>query len=323
MQSHDAPGACGLRDRSVKRAGPLDARNEPVTVELRPPATIGKVGSALAQDGGHAWHFYRSGNRKSFKEVLMLRIVLMLFLAYFVLYEPLIGRWLFRRFAARVSLDTGARMRYYGTVMTGIWVPTVLVLLLCGMRLVSPAALGIRWPELGTSMIGRWPSIVVLTVVGALSLLLLYQLVAARLSADFRRTLQNAPVAPELAMLLPRSDVERRMWTMLSLSAGLTEELLYRGFLTYLLLSLFPAMSVYLVLLIAAFLFGLAHSYQGLSGMLKTLVYGGLLAALYMACGSLLPGILLHFLTDLTAKDAVPARAEQSHSAVQAGKLQQ
>ena len=83
-------------------------------------------------------------------------------------------------------------------------------------------------------MIGRWPTIVVMAMVSVLSLLLLYQLIAVRVSAAFRQQLQSAPVAPELAIMLPRSDAERRAWALLSLSAGLTEELLYRGFLTYL-----------------------------------------------------------------------------------------
>ncbi len=249
----------------------------------------------------------------------MPRLVLILFLAYFLLYEPVIGRHLFRRCAEQVAADSHARMRYYRTVMIGVWVPTVVLLLLCALRVVSPTALGIRWPDLGASLLSRWPSIIVLAIVSMLSLLLLYQLIAARISAAFRQKMQSAPVAPELAIMLPRSDAERRVWALLSLSAGFTEELLYRGFLTYLLFILFPSMSWYLALLAAALLFGMAHSYQGLAGMTKTFVYGGLLAGLYMACGSLLPGMLLHFLTDLTAKDAMPSRGEPAYGAVESG----
>ena len=69
----------------------------------------------------------------------MPRLVLLLFLTYFLLYEPLIGRHLFRRFAKQVTADPQARLRYYRTVMIGVWAPAVLLLLLCAMRVVSPA----------------------------------------------------------------------------------------------------------------------------------------------------------------------------------------
>ncbi len=240
----------------------------------------------------------------------MLRAVLFFFLAYFLLYEPVIGRHLFKVFAAEPSAGSQARLRYYRTVMLGIWAPTLIVLLLSVAGAIAPATLGIRWPDLDTSVMGRWPSIVVLVVLAGLCLLILYQLVAARISAAYREKLQSMPVATEVAIMLPHSAPERRVWLLLSLSAGLTEELLYRGFLTYLLVTLFPELSTYLVLLIAALLFGLGHSYQGLAGMFKTSIYGGLLVALYAICGSLLPGILLHFLTDLAAKDVTPAEGD-------------
>ena len=49
----------------------------------------------------------------------------------------------------------------------------------------------------------------------------------------------------------------------------------------------------------AAVLFGLAHSYQGIAGMVLTAFAGLLFCGLYVATGSLLFPILLHILVDV------------------------
>jgi membrane protease YdiL (CAAX protease family) len=50
---------------------------------------------------------------------------------------------------------------------------------------------------------------------------------------------------------------------------------------------------------VTAIVFGWAHLYQGLTGVLATGALGGLLAILYAATGSLLLPVLLHALLDL------------------------
>ncbi len=216
----------------------------------------------------------------------MLPVILFLFLAYFLLYEPLFGLHLYKSFIAEPFGGSKARLRYYKTVMVGIWVPSILVLLLSAGGLISAATLGIRWPELDFSLIGRWPAMMVLVLLSGVCVLVVYQLILARVSAAYRQKLQSTTLPTELAKMLPRSILEKRIWLLLSLSAGLTEELLYRSFLTYLLATLFPEISPYLVLLIAALLFGLGHSYQGLTGMLRVYLrrlIGGALYDLWFA----------------------------------------
>jgi membrane protease YdiL (CAAX protease family) len=50
---------------------------------------------------------------------------------------------------------------------------------------------------------------------------------------------------------------------------------------------------------VAAVAFGLAHAYQGLTGILTTGVLGGVLAGVYLSTGSLLLPVLLHAAIDL------------------------
>ena len=65
------------------------------------------------------------------------------------------------------------------------------------------------------------------------------------------------------------------------------------------------------LLLLAALLFGLAHSYQGISGMLLTALAGALFCGLYVATGSLLLPILLHILIDVRFAVLPAPRAQE------------
>ena len=97
--------------------------------------------------------------------------------------------------------------------------------------------------------------------------------------------------------LIPKTPTERAVWILVSVSAGVCEEILYRGWL----LSLFAATlgSVWLGLLVSSILFGLAHAYQGRNGILGTGVAGVVFGFLFIFSGSLIPGQVLHTAMDL------------------------
>jgi len=96
--------------------------------------------------------------------------------------------------------------------------------------------------------------------------------------------------------MLPRSPHEMRVFTLLAVTAGVCEELLYRGFMIQYLASF---MSVYLAIALAAVIFGLGHSYQGVRGVALTAIVGAFLGAVYWISGTLFAGMLLHGLMDL------------------------
>jgi membrane protease YdiL (CAAX protease family) len=81
-------------------------------------------------------------------------------------------------------------------------------------------------------------------------------------------------------------------------TAGLCEELLYRGFLmAYIgaLWGFWPAV------ILSSLVFGLGHAYQGTSGIATTGTIGLILAGLFVLTGSLWVPMLLHAATDLFA----------------------
>ena len=101
-----------------------------------------------------------------------------------------------------------------------------------------------------------------------------------------------------LRQLLPRSDEERRAFGALSVAAGFGEEIAYRG---YALTALVPMLGVPGATVLTSVVFGVLHGYQGLLGIARTGVMGGMLAWGFLASGSLWPPIVAHTLIDLAA----------------------
>jgi len=109
--------------------------------------------------------------------------------------------------------------------------------------------------------------------------------------------------AEDISYLLPHSPVEKTFWIALSISAGVTEELCFRGFvltrMTVLTGSVWPGV------ILGSLSFGLGHLYQGWAGVVLIGVYGLMFSLLFIARGSLIPCIIAHALQDILAAFAV------------------
>lgn len=119
---------------------------------------------------------------------------------------------------------------------------------------------------------------------------------------DAARRKRIAPAFAPMRYLLPASRLERRWWVLLSLTAGICEELLYRGFLLHCLLVEWPGgfqLGLLPAWLLGALAFGLAHLYQGWRGMLASTVMGLVFGVLAIGTGSLFLPIMLHAVIDM------------------------
>jgi membrane protease YdiL (CAAX protease family) len=101
-----------------------------------------------------------------------------------------------------------------------------------------------------------------------------------------------------VADLLPASPAERKLFIAVAITAGLVEELIYRGFLIWYLNSY---LHWTIAALFSVLIFGYAHAYQGKSGFIKATVVSILMAALLLWSRSLLAPIILHAVLDLTS----------------------
>src|SRR5690349_12495847 len=102
------------------------------------------------------------------------------------------------------------------------------------------------------------------------------------------------------ARLLPHAGERFAGFAALAITAGVCEELLFRGYLLWVLTHLAP---FWVAAAAQAVLFGVAHAYQGPRGMLLTGLAGAFFTLLLLLTGSILPGMLVHALMDLHAGD--------------------
>ncbi len=104
---------------------------------------------------------------------------------------------------------------------------------------------------------------------------------------------------PLLEHLLPRTPGEKAAFLGVSITAGVCEELVFRGFLI-------PALEVAtgslgLAVVLSCAVFGLLHSYQGMIGIVRTAVLGFVLAIPFLVTGSILPSMIAHAAFDVIA----------------------
>jgi membrane protease YdiL (CAAX protease family) len=108
----------------------------------------------------------------------------------------------------------------------------------------------------------------------------------------------------DIQAMLPRNRAEVRLGALLSLNAGLVEELLFRLALPALLYGAFG--NALFACVVSVLVFGALHAYQGPVGIIGTMVVGAFLLALYVATGSILVPIVVHALIDLRSFVAIP-----------------
>jgi membrane protease YdiL (CAAX protease family) len=96
--------------------------------------------------------------------------------------------------------------------------------------------------------------------------------------------------------LLPHTPAEFRVFQFVAVTAGICEELLFRGYAYWYV----GGWSGHIVALVAAaILFGYAHIYQGMRRALDITILGLILGVIAVVSGSLLPVILMHAAQDL------------------------
>jgi uncharacterized protein len=101
------------------------------------------------------------------------------------------------------------------------------------------------------------------------------------------------------AKIFPHSDKEALIFVCLAITAGICEEFIYRGFVFAALAHL--SLPPWGILLVSSVMFGLAHAYQGRSGMVGTLVLGTVFGFVRILYDSVVPVVFWHAAVDIVA----------------------
>ena len=101
---------------------------------------------------------------------------------------------------------------------------------------------------------------------------------------------------PHVEKLAPHTRSELTWWVAVSLSAGVCEEFVFRGYLIW---AFQPLLGLWGAALFSLVAFALAHAYQGAKGILATGAAGSLLTVVVLVSGSLFPAMIVHALVDI------------------------
>ena len=115
----------------------------------------------------------------------------------------------------------------------------------------------------------------------------------------YRGEWQFGQLQKMVGSLLPISRPEQLWFAAVGLGAGISEELLYRGFLFWYMWASFPRLNWWENILICSVAFGLAHLYQGWRGVAGNTAIGFCLGQMYVGTGSLLIPTVVHVAIDL------------------------
>jgi membrane protease YdiL (CAAX protease family) len=116
---------------------------------------------------------------------------------------------------------------------------------------------------------------------------------------------QQVDLARQLMELAPANGIEMSAWAFLCLIVGFSEELTFRGYLQSQNIALLHRIPVAVV--VTAIIFGAAHGYQGIRGIVLISVYGVLFSSITLLRKNLFPGMLAHSWHDFATGMALAA----------------
>ena len=173
------------------------------------------------------------------------------------------------------------RNKLYVSTIAGLWVLAVATALVSTEAGMSPRLLGVI--ELPWTMFLVW---VVFGLAGVAAVILVFKAFGVGESRLIH-------------YMIPQTRSEELVYVGVSLTAGICEELIFRGFLIATLTVATGSMP--LAVILSAGAFGIAHAHQEAVGALRAALLAVVLTVPLLVTGSLYPGIAAHALVDLLA----------------------
>jgi len=119
-----------------------------------------------------------------------------------------------------------------------------------------------------------------------------FWLVSTGLLLILGRLLRMAALGRNMDFILPHGAAEITLWLVLSVTAGICEETIFRGYLQRQFIALTESVPAGILLSAAAF--GASHAYQGFRMVILIGLYGAMFGILAYWRGSVRPGMIAH-----------------------------
>jgi membrane protease YdiL (CAAX protease family) len=184
-------------------------------------------------------------------------------------------------------IPTRTKLRLYFTIILMEW-----GLVLATVAIARHHGLGLK--ELGQT-VGNPRTSLAVAALGLLGLLALTIFNVRQIQNGSREELEST--VRRARKFVPIGSVEALGFAFVSLTAGICEEILYRGWLV----NFFGALtgSIWIGMVLAAAMFGIGHAYQGRPGIIATGVLGLVFGSMFVLVKSLVPGQVIHAAIDL------------------------
>jgi membrane protease YdiL (CAAX protease family) len=119
-----------------------------------------------------------------------------------------------------------------------------------------------------------------------------FWVVAVALLFVFSKLLRVPGMAHNMQFMLPHSGPETALWVALSVTAGICEETIFRGYLQRQFIAMTRSAPAGIVL--SAIAFGAAHAYQGPRFVILISLFGAMFGILAYWRGTVRPGMIAH-----------------------------
>jgi membrane protease YdiL (CAAX protease family) len=202
---------------------------------------------------------------------------------------PIVSFIGFRRLLRRVAAgETVKRSDLYRNTMISHWT------LLC-ITMALWAYAGRAWTDIGFGLdFNLWFGVgVIFTILGIVALVMQNRHIRSYKPDELKSLRERFG---GLEIIIPQNGSELARFYGLSITAGIVEEIIWRGFLIWY-FSLF--MPLWAAALVSTIGFGLAHAYQGPRQLPHITAVGAAFAVLYLVSGSIWLPIILHAAVDI------------------------
>ena len=210
-----------------------------------------------------------------------------IFTIAFASFFPIFGYLLFRSLKKSDNLNlTSRKLRTYAYIILSEWGFVIVLLWLTHRHKLSISDLGENIGNVNLTVITTIVLLSVFMVMVYFNVRQLRQMSLEKLEVELR----------PLRKFIPNNVTEFIPFILIAFTAGICEELLYRGWLQNLLA--YGTGSVWIGLILGAVIFGFGHAYQGKMGMVQTGIIGLIFGVVFIFTKSLVASQILHIIVD-------------------------